>query len=144
MKTANRQRIIGSLCRLGEWRRTPAYSGSANNDLHERVWLFIGLNTNPTVKPLLPILILIVPLLTSAKPSIPQFLHIRTCLSRPPLPTFSPSGLQSTAYTSSRWPGKSSLSFPVLTSHALSVVSLLALTNNLESAEKQHWYTGET
>ena len=35
VKTANQQRIIGSFFGLGEWRRIPAYSGSANNDLHE-------------------------------------------------------------------------------------------------------------
>jgi len=47
----NQQRIIGSsgsFFGLGEGRRIPAYSNSANNDLHERVWLFIGLNTNST------------------------------------------------------------------------------------------------
>jgi len=41
-------RLFGLLFRAGEGRRIPAYSNSANNDLHERVWLFIGLNTNST------------------------------------------------------------------------------------------------
>ncbi len=73
-----------------------------------------------------------------------QCLHILTALSFPPLPTLSPSGLQSTAKTSSWCPGRSSFSFPVVTSQTLSVVSLLPLTNNLLSAEKHDMYTGPT
>lgn len=69
---------------------------------------------------------------------------MRIALSFPPLPTFWPSGLQSTANTSSRWPGRSIESFPVRTFHTFNVVSLDDDTNRRESAEKQHWYTAPT
>lgn len=64
---------------------------------------------------------------------------MRIALSFPPLPTFCPSGLQSTANTSSRWPGRSIESLPVRTFHTFNVVSLDDDTRRRESAEKQHW-----
>lgn len=46
--------------------------------------------------------------------------------------------------TSSAWPGRSMLSFPVLTSQTLSVLSLLPLTSSLLSADQATWYTDPT
>lgn len=46
--------------------------------------------------------------------------------------------------TSSAWPGRSILSFPVLMSQTLSVLSLLPLTSSLLSADHATWYTDAT
>lgn len=46
--------------------------------------------------------------------------------------------------TSSAWPGKSMLSFPVLMSQTLRVLSLLPLTSSLLSADHATWYTDAT
>lgn len=49
-----------------------------------------------------------------------QFFQSFTHRSRPPEATIAPSGLQSTAYTSSACPGRSSFSFLLRTSHTCS------------------------
>mmetsp|Transcript_6838 Transcript_6838/g.24163 ORF Transcript_6838/g.24163 Transcript_6838/m.24163 type:complete len:203 (+) Transcript_6838:242-850(+) len=55
-----------------------------------------------------------------------------------------PLGAQSTAYTSSAWPGRSTDSFLVLRSHTLSVLSLLPLSSSRLSADHATMYTGAT
>jgi len=83
---------------------------------------------------------------------IPQFFQIFNNLSLPPEATLTPSGDQSTAYTSSacpieNWnlignynnynlPGKSNINFFVFVSQTFIVVSLDALTINLESGDQ--------
>lgn len=62
--------------------------------------------------------------------------HIRKHLSFPPLATLCPSGLQSVAYTSSAWPGRSMASFFILASQTFSVLSLLPLTSKRLSADQ--------
>ena len=73
-----------------------------------------------------------------------QFLQSLSILSFPPLAAFVPTGDQSTAYTSSSCPGRSSSIFFVRALHTLSVLSLLALTTMRESALHAIWYTGPT
>lgn len=67
--------------------------------------------------------------------------YILRTLSFPPLTTLWPSGLQSTVYTSSAWPGKSTVNLLELISHSFSVESWLPLTKSRLSADHAIWYT---
>eukprot|EP00967_Tisochrysis_lutea_P034495 scaffold41187_cov30-Tisochrysis_lutea.AAC.1 len=70
--------------------------------------------------------------------------HIFRLRSLPPEATRSPSGLQSTAYTSSACPGRSSFSLRVRTSQTFTVESFDPETISLESPDQASWYTAPT
>lgn len=64
---------------------------------------------------------------------------------RPPFQPVGRSGSGECApLTSSAWPGRSMLSFPVLMSQTFRVLSLLPLTSSLLSADHATWYTEPT
>lgn len=70
--------------------------------------------------------------------------YILTVRSFPPLAPPQPIGHQSTAKTSSAWPGKSIDKARLLKSHTLHVESLEAERRRRESGENATWYTAPT
>ena len=70
----------------------------------------------------------------------PQCLQIFTLLSFPPEIAFSPpTGAQSTAYTSSAWPGKSNNNFYCLRDQTFKVESFEPLNKRRESLDQATW-----
>ena len=70
-----------------------------------------------------------------------QFFHNLTFLSLPPDATMLPSGDQSTAYTSSACPGRSSFSFLLRTSHTYGKQQMDSMTQHLQQRSSSMLHT---